>query len=180
MSRNAIDSRVRGGGGGRPRRPGRLTAVVALFGIVLGHDAIAMDCVVSTTGVAFGTYDPLSPSPSDAVGNLTVRCVHTAGGAARIGYTVSLSPGSSGSYAQRTLRSGSSVLFYNLFDGADRTRVWGDGTAGTGLASGVVLLVNPGHFETNEAVHPIYGRVPALQEAGVGTYSDTILVTLSF
>jgi len=180
MTRVACDSREHAGSCRRYRRQDLRLAVVLVFcSLALCRGAIAMDCVVSTTGVAFGTYDPLSTSPSDAAGNLTVRCVHMGGGATRAAYTASLSPGSSGSYAQRTLRSGNSVLFYNLFDGADRTRIWGDGTGGTGLGSGIVL-VNPGHFETNETIHPIYGRIPALQEAGVGSYSDTILVTLSF
>jgi len=175
-----------GGSGGRAddRRRQTLrrrapTALLALCAATVVPDATAMDCVVATTGVAFGIYDPLSPNPGDAVGDITVRCVHTGRGATRAGYTVALSPGLSGSYAQRTLRSGAAALSYNLFDGADRTRVWGDGTAGTGLVAGIVL-VNPGRFETNETVHPIYGRIPPMQDASVGSYSDTILVTLSF
>lgn len=164
------------------RRTGRVAAlgvVLALCGLVPCVDAVAMDCIVATSGVAFGTYDPRASAPNDAVGNLTVRCVHTGRGATRAGYTVSLSPGISGSYAQRTLRSGAAALSYNLFDGADRSRIWGDGTAGTGLVSGIVL-VNPGRFEINETVHPIYGRILPLQDASVGLYSDTILVTLAF
>ena len=34
--------------------------------------------------------------------------------------------------------------------------------------------------ETRTAIYTVYGRVPALQDAGVGSYSDTIVITLTF
>jgi len=165
-------------GCGRPtlRVAVRIVAVLAMLG---GADAHALDCLVSATGVAFGVYDAALPTPTDSVGNLTVRCVHQGGGATRASYTVALSTGASGTYAQRQMRSGTSTLSYNLFDSATHARMWGDGTAGSALLSGS-LLVNRGNFATNEAVHPIYGRIPAQQSAESGAYSDQILVTLTF
>jgi spore coat protein U-like protein len=40
--------------------------------------------------------------------------------------------------------------------------------------------VNPGNFQQNVMDHPIFGRIPAQQAVDTGTYSDTILVTLTF
>ncbi len=33
------------------------------------------NCSISTTGVAFGNYDPQSATPDDAVGTVTIRCL---------------------------------------------------------------------------------------------------------
>lgn len=151
-------------------------AAVALFGCA---DARALDCLVSVTGVAFGVYDAALTAPTDATGSLVVRCTHQGGGATRANYTAGLSAGSSGTYAQRRMRSGTSVLGYNLFDSATYSRVWGNGTGGSALVAGS-LLVNPGNYVINEAIHPIYGRIPAQQSVDTGAYSDTILVTLTF
>jgi spore coat protein U-like protein len=159
--------------------PGFAGAALAALALLVASNARALDCIVSTTGVAFGVYDPVLTTPTDATGNLTVRCTHLGGGAVKANYTVALSQGSSGRYAQRTMRSGTEALNYNLFDSAALTRVWGNGTGGSGLVTGS-LLVNPGNYEINEAYHPIYGRIPAEQAAAIGNYTDTIVVTLTF
>jgi len=136
--------------------------------------------VVSTSGVAFGVYDSSLETPNDSTGALTVTCTYVTGSATRVSYEVALSTGNSGNYAQRLLRAGTATLNYNLFDSATRTRVWGNGTAGTGLVGGT-LLVGPGvGNNTRQESHPVYGRIPARQDAAIGTYSDSIMVTLTF
>jgi spore coat protein U-like protein len=155
---------------------GRSLALLMLFA---GVEARALDCTVSTTGVAFGVYDPVATAATTAAGNLTVRCTYTGGGASRANYTAALSTGGSATYAQRQMRAGGAILNYNLFDGASYTRIWGNGTAGTGVIAGS-LLVNPGSNRVAEAFHPIYGNIPAQQSAAIGSYTDTILVTLTF
>jgi len=152
--------------------------LMALALLVAGS-AQALDCTFFTAGVAFGTYDGTLVAPTDSTGSVTLRCTHNGGGALKTSYTIGLSAGSSGSFVQRQLRSGNSVLNYNLFSAATRTQVWGDGTRGSTLVAGA-LLVNPGNFVINESVHPIYGRIPAQQSADSGAYADQILVTLTF
>ena len=160
-------------------RAGAAARAVAAVACLAGAPALAFDCTVATSGVAFGVYDAALATPTDATGSLSLRCVHQGGGASRIVYSIALSAGNSGSFAQRQLRSGTSVLAYNLFNSATRTVVWGDGTQGSARVSGT-LVVNPGRFSINEAAHPIYGRLPPRQAADAGTYADTILVTVSF
>jgi spore coat protein U-like protein len=159
----------------------------------VGHPALALllllgaaeagavaDCSLSSTGVAFGVYDPLSPSPTDSVGGITVACSHVSGGAERISYTVALATGGSGSYAARQLRAGPLRLYYNLFLDAGRSQVWGNGTGGTGVAGGN-LTIGPGvGNRRREFEHSVYGRIPALQDVLSGSYTDTIIVTLEF
>lgn len=166
----------------RGRPPAAQAAVTTLLALAwtAADAAGAVDCAVSTSGVAFGVYDATLGTPNDATGPLTVTCAHVSGGATRVSYALALSTGSSGSYAQRLLRAGAATLNYNLFDSATRTRVWGNGTGGTGLVGGT-LVVGPGTGNNNRQVsHPVYGRIPAQQDAATGTYSDSILVTLTF
>lgn len=68
--------------------------------------------------------------------------------------------------------SGAHRLNYNLYTAANRAVIWGDATSGTvkvnGTGNGVV--VNYG----------VYGRIPALQNVHAGSYSDIIIVELTF
>lgn len=153
--------------------------VLAALALTAAGSASALDCTFFTSGVAFGVYDGTLPSPTDSTGNVTLRCTHLGGGATKTSYTIALSTGSSGTFAQRQLRAGPAVLDYNLFNDATRTRAWGDGTQGSALVGGS-MLVNPGNYVINEAVHTIYGRIPAEQSADSGSYSDQILVTVTF
>lgn len=164
----------------RPRgTSARFGWTVAVFAVLAFDSAHALDCTFLTSGVAFGVYDAALATPTDSTGNATLRCTHVGGGAVKTSYTIALSRGGSGSFVQRQLRAGSSVLNYNLFTDATRTRVWGDGSAGSAIVAGT-LLVNPGNFVINEARHPIYGRIPAQQSADSGIYADQILVTVTF
>lgn len=165
------------------RHPGTGThwvaPALAAFALLACADARALDCSVSVTGVAFGAYDPLTTTPTTSTGNVRVRCVHVGGGATRANYTIGLSTGSSNNYALRTMRSGNSLLNYNLFNSATYAQVWGNGTGGSVRVANS-LIVNPGNFAQNVVNHPIYGRIPAQQAADAGQYTDTILVTMTF
>lgn len=155
-------------------------ALASLFGSPAPAFA-ALDCSVSVTGVAFGTYDPGISSPDDSTGSITVTCVYTGpGGADQANYVVTLSPGTSASYSPRQMSAGTSRLAYNLFSDAGRSQVWGNATAGTTVIKGS-LKVGPGvGNRTQSRTHTVFGRIPALQDADSGNYADSILVTLTF
>jgi spore coat protein U-like protein len=164
-------------------RAGPLASGMALMVLALlasPDAAAAADCSIATTGVAFGNYDASVAAATDSAAELTVRCIHLSGSAARLNYTVALSAGNSGMFAARQLRAGSSMLGYNLFMDVARSQIWGDGSSGTFVASGA-LTVGPGVGNgIREFLHTLYGRIPALQAADAGIYTDTIVVTLSF
>jgi spore coat protein U-like protein len=125
-------------------------------------------CSVAPTPVAFGIYSPFNVAPTDTAGTLSVSC-----DTATVGYTLLLTPGGAGSYSPRRLAGGAYTLAYNLYADALRTIVWGDGSGGTTTVSGAFAL--PGAID-----HTVYGRVPAQQNVGAGTYTDTITVTINF
>ena len=139
---------------------------------------VGLGCTCEVTGSAltFGTYNPLAPGPLDAVGNISVRCSALVLGAV-VSYDVALSPGMSGVYGARAMQSGGDALSYNLYLDAARSQVWGDGTGGTGQAANAYLL-DVLFFRVTD--FPVYGRLPAGQNAPAGAYSDTLFATVIF
>jgi spore coat protein U-like protein len=156
-------------------------AAPGLLALMPSTSQAAMNCTVTVSGVAFGTYDPVPTSPDDSTGTITVRCVHTGrGGADSTNYTVTLSTGGGLSYAPRKLSAGAATLNYNLFRDAGRTQIWGNGTGGTTIITGNIK-VGPGAGNNTRTVnHTVYGRIPAQQDPDAGNYADSILVTLTF
>jgi spore coat protein U-like protein len=76
------------------------------------------------------------------------------------------------------MTNGASLLNYNLYTDATRTAVWGDGTGGTAVVSIKYSLPPAGTTQTD--THTVYGRAFAGQVVSVGSYLDTITVTLVF
>ena len=145
-------------------------AVLGAFA-TLAAAAPAAACTVSVTSVAFGSYDSLNPANSDSAGMLTAVC-HPRDQSLE----VAISGGSSGLPLARTMRNGAAVLDYNLYADAARTTVWGDGT------SGAMVTITNGTVSAGQRTfnQPIYGRIPALQAVGARTYSDNLVVTVTF
>lgn len=145
-----------------------------VFCLALGLPGVAQAaCSVSATGVAFGIYDTTAASPNEATGTISVNCTLLSGLG---GYTISLSMGSSGSYAARTMTSGGSTLSYNLYTDAARTQIWGNGSGGSATVGSFALVALLGGLGT----HQVYGRIPARLAANPGSYTDTIIVTVTY
>jgi spore coat protein U-like protein len=134
--------------------------------------ADAMTCsFTSIGGVSFGAYNVYSASPVDSTGSMTYLC-HT--GIASF-VTIDISTGSSGVYTARTMKKGASSLVYNLYSTAARTgNPWGDGTSNTTRYGPVLVVLGASTTLT------VYGRIPALQNVAAGSYSDTVVVTITF
>jgi spore coat protein U-like protein len=108
-------------------------------------------CTLNVTGVNFGSYDVFSNTALDSTGNIDVNCPNG------VGYS---------------MNSGAHRLNYNLYTAANRAVVWGDATSGTVTVNGTGIGVNVNHG--------VYGRIPALQNVHTGSYSDIIIVELTF
>lgn len=125
---------------------------------------------LSANALSFGSYNPVATTPTDGTTTFTVQC--TTG----TPVTVSLDKGLNGtSPTARKLVSGANTLNYALYSDAGRSTVWGDGATGgnTFQATGAGLNTN--------LSFTVYGRIPAQQlAAAVGTYSDTVTVTVSY
>lgn len=127
-------------------------------------------CSITTTTLAFGSIDPLSSSQISSTASIALNCT---GGP--VSYSIGLSKGN-GTITQRKMLSGSNSLQYNIFSSSAYTTVVGDDTSGSQLITGSFST------DPSSATHTLYGRISSasLFATFPGTYTDTIVVTLSY
>lgn len=146
--------------------------LTVLFVAVTANSWAACSAVSSPVG--FGDYNIFSSAPVDAVGSITITCDSL--NPPPVPYVVMLDAGanSGGVFNPRKLlRSGGGyALNYNLYRNAVRTEIWGDGTSGS--------YTQPGALSGASASLTVYGRIPAKQKVAVGTYADTVTVTVLY
>jgi spore coat protein U-like protein len=142
-------------------RYGLLCCVLALA----APPARSTGCTVSTSGLNFGNYDVFSTLNDDITATVNVNCP------SGTAYSIWLSSGS-GTFASRTLTSSGRLLLYNLYLDPTRLTIWGDGSAGTETFSSTGTGSN--------VATPVYGRIPAGQNAWVGSYTDVVTITVNF
>ncbi|MGO9171614.1 MAG: spore coat protein U domain-containing protein [Rhodomicrobium sp.] len=124
-------------------------------------------CLLNVTqNVNFGTATHLT-SNIDTTGTLSVQC--TSGTA----YQISLGPGngSGATTSSRKMTGPSATIGYALYRDSGRSQNWGnnagvDTVGGTGTGSAVNATV--------------YARIPPQSLPGVGTYNDTVIVTVTY
>ena len=126
---------------------------------------IAPSCTIAATAMAFGTY---ARSILDTSSSITVTCTNTTP------YNISLNPGLAAAAtvtSRKMTLSGSNLLAYTLTSDAARVVNWGqtigtDTVAGTGNGAAQVFTV--------------YGRIAAGQLVLPGSYTDTIVATVTY
>ena len=156
-------------------------ALVAVLLLVVAAPVVAqvVSCSVSAPNVSFGSYDVFAGSQITSTTTISVTCTMTgSGGNADVAYAIALSPGLSNTFVQRTMKSGANALGYNLYSNSTRTTVWGDGSGAAPKVSGTMTLTNAAKTHTDSPT--VYGSVPALQDVGVGVYSDNITITVTY
>ena len=126
-------------------------------------------CTVSATALSFGSYDVFASAPRDATGTVVYRCNQHARDIA-----ITIDSGGAPSFNPRRMLNGTEALSYNLYLDAGHSVIWGDGTAG----SRAFIERNPRN--NRDIVLPVYGRIPAGQDVSVGTYRNTVTVTIQF
>jgi spore coat protein U-like protein len=147
---------------------------IALLAALSLNQVFSARCTISTTGINFGVYNPLSATPLDSNGTVTIRCRKTRKDNNASGY-VDLYPGagSGGSCnSPRILSSGSNSLQYNIYKNASRSTVWcWNGSNGTGWQSFNFPNLTPPVTQTYTA----YGRIFGSQTSATpGAYTQTI------
>jgi len=137
---------------------------------MLANATVMRKCVVTTTPMDFGRYDPAAANataPLDAQATIIVAC--TKGALVNI----SIDNGTSGTSGVRRMIGGaSSYLTYELFQDIAHAMRWGS-TADDGYPGGVAPSRDPRPFI-------VYGRVTGGQDVAEGAYQDTVVVTVNF
>jgi spore coat protein U-like protein len=123
-------------------------------------------CSVSSTAVNFGSQGLLNAN-LDATGTISLTCTNGAP------YAIALNGGNSGASdpTQRKLVNGANQATYGLYRDSARTSPWGS-TSGTNNQAGTGTGVSQNYT--------VYGRVPPQTTPAPGTYSDTVVVTLTY
>ena len=127
---------------------------------------ILANCLVTATNVDFGS-NGFIVNNIDSTGTITARCTNSTP------YTVALNNGSGGGTGPtaRKMVNGAQSVIYGLYQNAARSLPFGSTTGtdtlsgtGTGLAQSII----------------VYGRVPPQTTPNPGTYTDTIVVTITY
>ena len=131
-------------------------------------------CTITATTMPFGPYNPTNSSPTDGSGTVKVICTVVVG--INLSWTVKMSTGASTTYSPRRMTNGAATLNYNIYTTNGYSTIWGDGSGTTGFISDSAFLV----IGTTTSTYPMYGRIPALQDARSGSYTDSIVVTVTY
>ncbi|WP_332309142.1 spore coat U domain-containing protein [Candidatus Burkholderia verschuerenii] len=128
------------------------------------------DCTINASNISFGTSGLLK-STLTANGTITVACTNAAP------WSVALNAGTSAnatvaSRRRMTRTGGTEQVTYQLYQDSAFTKPWGDGTVGTVAYTGV----GTGSSQ-NIAV---YGRVLPQTSQPAGSYSDTVMATVTY
>jgi spore coat protein U-like protein len=129
----------------------------------------------------FGVYDLFSPTDNTAgQGEVDVTYVPGSPPNPPITYTITISVSpNSGSINPRTMKQvppTADALNYNVYTDAARTIIWNNViTGGADIVTSTVKRNDPQPQRT-----PVYGRISALQDVGVGSYSDSLTVTITW
>jgi spore coat protein U-like protein len=124
-------------------------------------------CTVSTAGLAFGTYDPAQPTDLTQTATISTTC--TTGIAYDIG--LDAGTGAGATVANRLMTSGGNTLAYGLYSDSGHTTNWGN-TVGTDT----VAATGTGAAQTAT----VYGKITAGTPAVLGSYADSVLVTVTY
>lgn len=145
--------------------------------------ARAAGCTVSSSGLAFGSYQPLTfagklnsaAATSDA--RVNVACTGIVAGGA---YTIALGPSLAGAgdrIGTRYLTNpvGGPGMAFNVYLDPTFSTVWGDGISAGATLGGSIA---PG--DSNQS-HTVYGRVPPGQNTlEPGDFSGALTITISY
>jgi len=141
-----------------------LTAGAALAATATGNmnvsASVAANCrITGVTDITFGTaYDPTDPAANDSgSGDFTFRCTKNTAYGLYIAGT-------------RTMTDGTDTLNFELYEDAGRTTVYDSASPGN-----TATAASNGPVTEN-----VYGRIPALQDVGVGAYAGSVTVTVEY
>ena len=133
--------------------------------------SVATACTMTTGDLTFGTYDPTGANV-DGTATITSTCTLGGGAVITLSQGGNADTGSTDGVPLRQMADGANRLKYHLYGDTDRAGVFGN-TAGTGQA-----VAGTGVAATTT----VYGRIVQTENTTTppGTYSDSVLVTLTY
>ncbi len=141
------------------------TTVLATFNFNVSGTVVS-SCNATATNLTFNNTNFLTTN-NDATSTVSVTCTNTTP------YHVRLSGGNAAASdpTQRKMTLGANQITYGLYRDSGRSQGWGS-TDG--------VNTDPGTGTASAISHTVYGRIPPQATPPPGTYSDTVIVTVSF
>lgn len=155
------------------------TALAATYdtGTLNVSATVTAHCTVTTTDLAFGTYDPLGTTAlQNAAGKITTICTNGSTPIIALGQGLNPTGASTDAAPARQMTDGAAtphMLAYNLYTDSTYGTVWGN-TAATGVTQ---TTASDG---TTAVDTTVYGQIDKGNNVPVGNYSDSVTVTISF
>jgi spore coat protein U-like protein len=131
-------------------------------------------CNVSATVMNFGSTASFIPANINTTATITAQCTSTTP------YSVGLDNGLNVSGIQRRMKLGGvNYVSYGLYTDSGYSNAWTSTTSPTGCTNGANTCVLGTGTGSNQSI-TVYGRVIPQTAPALGTYSDTVVVTLTF
>ncbi len=137
---------------------------------------VSPNCTISTSALAFGTYDPLSASALNGTGSVTITCVRNTAA------TIGLGNGANFAAATRNMNAAGTLLAYSLYQPPSTVpgaacsyaspTAWGNSGAG--------LFTPTAAPDKTARAYNVCGQIAAGQDVGAGAYTDTVVATVNF
>jgi spore coat protein U-like protein len=140
------------------------------------YATVISNCNISTiSGVNFAANAALT-SNIDATGSIGVQCTNTTP------YSIGLGNGNYASGSQRRMYSAATgqYISYNLYTDSARTNAWAASSSASSCTAGSgTCALGTGTGAPQPAV-TVYGRIPPQTTPVLGTYTDTVVVTVTY
>lgn len=133
-------------------------------------------CTISSGNLTFGNYDAIGKNATAALtATAQISATCTQGATATIDIDAGLHPSGTGNAQTRRMKGtgATDYLTYDIYQDSSHNQRWGTKTSGT------TRPLTGGGAGTPVGL-TAYGSVPAAQGAPVGSYSDSVSVTVNY
>jgi spore coat protein U-like protein len=135
---------------------------------------VVASCTITSAAPLVITYDPVVvnlTAPATSTAALTVSCTSGSASTITLGQGVNFNTGSTDAIpARRALNGTANFLSYALYQDAGNATIWGN-TPATGKA-------HTGTGNLDEVI--VYASMAGAQNVPAGTYSDSVVATVTF
>ena len=134
------------------------------------------NCVISSTNIAFGSYDPTSATAVTAAGNVSAKCTKNDVVYVELGQGSNAGTGSTAQVPVRQMKSATTagLLPYHIYTTSGGTTEWGTGAANRPASQTSVSVGTALNF-------PTYGSLPAGADVAAATdYTDSVVATVTY
>ncbi|HEY1550468.1 MAG TPA: spore coat U domain-containing protein [Kofleriaceae bacterium] len=133
--------------------------------------SVASSCSVTAGTLAFGAYNTVTGTAVNGSTTLSLSCTKGSTATITLGQGSQPATGSTDIIPLRQMANGTSRLGYSIFQDPTRLIIWGN-TAITGVT---YLSLTAAATNVN-----VYGTITASQDVPGGSYTDSVLATVSF